>query len=117
MRWGLGTAAPAVPGEMHASGNHAQRHLQAVPVLRRDRFQGAACVLANRSTEVFVQGIERIGPNLGEGSSECSFNPIDRMKEISAVHFETPGAELPVRTQQEVKPEEAMIFFIEHAPT
>jgi hypothetical protein len=38
------------------------------------------------------------------------------MKEISAVHFETPGAELPVRTQQEVKPEEAMIFFIEHAP-
>src|ERR1017187_3470963 len=38
------------------------------------------------------------------------------MKEISAVHFEPPGAELPVRTQQEVKPEEAMIFFIEHAP-
>src|ERR1017187_8769789 len=115
-RRGKGTAAHGRPWGMQESGNHAQRHLQAVPVLRRDRFQGAACVLANRSTEVFVQGIERIGPNLGESSSEGSFNPIDRMKEISAVHFETAGAELPVRTQQEVNPEEAMIFFIEHAP-
>src|ERR1035437_1779299 len=114
--WRKGTAAHGRPRGMQASGNHAQRHLQTVPVLRRDRFQGAACVLANRSTEVFVQGIERIGPDLGEGSSECSFNPIDRMKEISTVHFEPPGAELPVRTQQEVKPKEPMILFIEHAP-
>jgi hypothetical protein len=38
------------------------------------------------------------------------------MKESSAVHFETPRAELPVRAQQEVKPEEPMIFFIQHTP-
>src|ERR1035438_7071570 len=108
MRWGFGDGRAGRPREMHALGNHAQRHLQAVPVVRREGFQGAARVLANRSTEVFVQGVERVRPDLGEGSSECSFNPIDRMKEISAIHFETPGAELPVRTQQEVKPEEAM---------
>ena len=38
------------------------------------------------------------------------------MKEISAVHFELPGAEFPVGTQEEVVPEEPMIFVIEHAP-
>jgi hypothetical protein len=38
------------------------------------------------------------------------------MKEISAVHFELPGAELPVGTQEEVVPEKPMIFVIEHAP-
>jgi hypothetical protein len=38
------------------------------------------------------------------------------VEEVSAVHFELPGAELPVRTQKEVVPEEAMVFSIEHAP-
>jgi hypothetical protein len=38
------------------------------------------------------------------------------MKKVSTVHFQLPGAELPVGTQEEVVPEESMIFVIEHAP-
>jgi hypothetical protein len=90
--------------------------LQAVSGLLWDRVERAAGVFANRPAEVFVEGIERVWPNLGEGSSKCSFNPIDRMKEVSTVHFELPGAELPVRTQEEVVPEKPMIFVIQHTP-
>jgi hypothetical protein len=38
------------------------------------------------------------------------------MKEVSAVHFELPGTELPVRTQEEIVPEEPMSFVIEQTP-
>jgi hypothetical protein len=50
-----------------------------MPILRGIRFPGAAGVLANGSPEVLVEGIERIRPDLGEGSSECPFNPIERV--------------------------------------
>jgi hypothetical protein len=90
--------------------------VEVVPVLGGDRFQRVARVLANGSTEVFVQRIKGVWLNLRESPSKCPFNAIDRVKEVSAVHFELPGAELPVRTQKEVVPEEPMIFVIEHAP-
>jgi hypothetical protein len=90
--------------------------LQAVPGLLGDRFERAAGVLANGPAKIFVEGIERVRPYLGEGSSKRSFNAVDGMKEVSAVHFELPGAELPIGTQEEVIPEEPMIFVIEHAP-
>ena len=86
------------------------------PILRGIRFERAAGALADGSPEVFIQGIERVGPDLGEGSSECSFDPIDGMKEVSTVHFELPGAELPVGAQEEVVAEESMICVIERSP-
>jgi hypothetical protein len=38
------------------------------------------------------------------------------MKEVAAVHFELPGAELPVGTQEEVVAEQSMIRIVEHTP-
>jgi hypothetical protein len=75
-----------------------------------------ARALAHGAAEVFVQRKKRVRLDLGESPSKRPFNSIDRMKEVSAVHLESPGAELPVCPQKEVKPEEPMIFVIEHAP-
>jgi hypothetical protein len=39
------------------------------------------------------------------------------MKEIATIHLELPGAEFPVRAEEEVIPKEPMIFFIERTAT
>jgi hypothetical protein len=83
---------------------------------RLDGFESPAGAFTNGATEILVQGIERVGSEFGEDSTECPFNAVDCVEEVSAVDFELAGAELPVCAEQEIVAEQAMIFLIEHAP-
>jgi hypothetical protein len=64
--------------------------------------------------EVLIQREQRIRLEFGENAPEPVLNPVNGMEEGSAVHSQLPGTELPVRSQQEMKPENFVLKIAEH---
>jgi hypothetical protein len=63
--------------------------------------------------KVLIQREQRIGLNLAKLTSQLLFYAIDGVEEIAPIHGQFAAAELPIRAQQEMKTEEAMLFFIQ----
>jgi len=56
--------------------------------------------------EVIVKRVQWIWFQFAENAPEFLLNPIDRVKEISSIDVQLARAKLPVRTKQEVIPEQ-----------
>jgi hypothetical protein len=61
--------------------------------------------------KVIVHGEERIGFQFPEHPAQLLFDAVDRVEKIPAVHLEPGAAELPIRSQQKVIFENAVLGF------
>jgi len=96
------------------SGDSAERHRDA-PVALLYRLSGSHWAFVKRTPEIFVEGVQGIGFKLAEGPAQFALDPVNGVEEVATIHIQPPGAELPVRAQQEVEAEEPVVFLIEYA--
>jgi len=72
-------------------------------------------ILLVRSPEILVERKEGVGFQLPEDAPQFLLNPIDLVEEITPIHLQLPAAELPVRTEEEMKLEKLILGRIEKA--
>ena len=65
------------------------------------------------AVEIVVHRKQGVRLQLAENPAQFLLNSVDRVKEVSAIHVQLPGTQLPVRAQKEMKPEKFMLGFIE----
>ena len=90
------------------SGSPLVRKMDVFPQRRPDRQNlvgQAACNRLSRSMEIIIDWKQPIGLQLAENTSQLLLDPINRVKEIPAVHVEFPAAQLPIGAQEKVIPE------------
>jgi hypothetical protein len=61
--------------------------------------------------EIVVHGEERIGFEFPKHAAQFLFDPVDGVEEIPAVHVKLRAAQFPVRSEQEVIVENAILRF------
>lgn len=70
---------------------------------------------ARRPVEIFVQREQRIRLHFPENTTEFLLNPVHRVKERPAVDSKLSAAELLVRTQKKMVPEDFVLEIIERS--
>jgi len=64
-----------------------------------------------RSVEIVVHWKQSIGFELTKHPPQFLLDAIHGVKEISAIHVELPAAQLPIRAQEKVIPEDTIFHF------
>ena len=64
-----------------------------------------------RSVEIVVHWKQSIGFEFTKHTPKFLLDPIHGVKEISAIHVELPAAQLPIRAQEKVIPEDTIFHF------
>src|SRR5262245_15911968 len=67
------------------------------------------CLEAGRTMEVIVQGIQRRGLQLPKYASQALLDPVYRVIKVPPVDAQLPRAELPIRAEDEVVPEQLVL--------
>lgn len=67
------------------------------------------------AAEIVAQGVERIGFEFGEGAAEFLFDAVHHVKEVAAVDVQFTAAEFPVRAEEKVIAEDAVLLLVQRA--
>jgi len=109
-------AAGAVPAEWRLR-DHLQlalkRRHEAGRRRPEQRGQGRARFAVDQPAKILVEGIQGIGLELSEGSSQLLFYLIDRVEESTSVDLHLAAAKLPIRAQQEMEAEHLVFEFVQ----
>src|SRR6185436_2938585 len=70
---------------------------------------GAPRIQPRRTAEVLIQRKQRVGFQLPEHASQALLDSIHRVKEVSSIHPQLAGTQLPVRSQQKMIAEQAVL--------
>jgi len=75
----------------------------------------AGFYLADCPAEIFIQWEKGKRLQFAKDPSQFLLDTVNRMKEVTAVHFQAAAAKPPIRAQQKMEPENAVFLFIQRS--
>jgi len=100
------------------SGGPLMRKVDVFPQRRPDRqniIGQAAGYSLGRPVEIVIHREQSVGFELAKHPPQFLLDSIYGVKEIPAIHVEFPAAQLPIRAQEKVIPEDTIFHFCQHA--